>query len=62
MNKFIMDEDGHLSRNPEYEKQLIDELGEDYFKVSKDEFIKLPEEMTAKQYKEWRKKILRIKS
>lgn len=49
--------------NAKHLEQIVEEalmvryLGEDYFEAPKEEFIKMPENMTAIEYREWRKEI-----
>lgn len=53
-----------LKRYVEHLEQKIDEalmvkeLGEDYFKMPKEHFIKMPGNMTATEYQEWRKSLI----
>ncbi|OAH55028.1 hypothetical protein AWH48_20340 [Domibacillus aminovorans] len=37
------------------EALMVKELGENFFNTSKEQFIKLPENMSASEYREWRK-------
>lgn len=37
------------------EKMLVDKLGEGFFKTPKEQFSNMPKNMSAKEYKEWRK-------
>jgi hypothetical protein len=37
------------------EKLMVEKFGEEYFNINKDEFIKLPKDMSADEYKKWRK-------
>ncbi|MBP3040355.1 hypothetical protein J9303_12760 [Bacillaceae bacterium Marseille-Q3522] len=37
------------------EALMVKELGENFFNTPKEQFIKMPENMTANEYREWRK-------
>lgn len=37
------------------EALMVKELGEEFFQTPKEQFIKLPENMTGREYREWRK-------
>jgi hypothetical protein len=39
------------------EKLMVEKLGKDYFEVDTKDFIKLPENMSAEEYKQWRKEV-----
>lgn len=39
------------------EKEIVEMLGEEFFKTPKEEFIEMSEKMSAKEYREWRKNI-----
>lgn len=38
---------------------MVKNLGEEYFKTPKEQFIKMPENMTASEYREWRKGMMK---
>lgn len=39
------------------ESMMVNKLGEEFFKTPKENFIEMPKEMSAKEYKEWRKEM-----
>jgi hypothetical protein len=39
------------------EKLIVENLGNEYFNINKEEFIELPKDMSAQEYKQWRKEL-----
>lgn len=49
-------EDGYEDAvEKEIEAWMVENLGEEYFRTPKEDFITLPKNMTASEYREWRK-------